>query len=150
RVDRFIKSGATKGMLPTADLLAAVGRRGIQRGLLVASQVARRIREKSPWWTRAELLGVLDDAAAARPLRDELLNESLRDRVSDVAIAAAVHLAFPVGSKLTVPLRQVQTAAARVLEVFRMVPKGAAAVCGIERYFRKLLQGPPPAMDWKR
>src|SRR5262249_39560009 len=52
-VDRFVKAGATKGMLPTADLLAAVGRRGMQRGLFVASQVARKIREKSPWWTRA-------------------------------------------------------------------------------------------------
>jgi hypothetical protein len=31
-----------------------------------------------------------------------------------------------------------------------MVPKGAGAVCGIERYFRKLLQAPPPEMDWKR
>jgi hypothetical protein len=48
RVDRFIKSGATRGMLPTADLLAAVGRRGIQRGLLTTSQVARKLREKSP------------------------------------------------------------------------------------------------------
>jgi hypothetical protein len=31
-----------------------------------------------------------------------------------------------------------------------MVPKGAGAVCGIERYFRRLMQGTPPAMDWKR
>jgi hypothetical protein len=31
-----------------------------------------------------------------------------------------------------------------------MVPKGAGAVCGVERYFRRLLQGTPPAMDWKR
>src|SRR5262249_9416695 len=59
QVDRFIKSGATRGMLPTADLLAAVGRRGMQRGLLTSPQVARKLREKSPWWTRAELLGVL-------------------------------------------------------------------------------------------
>jgi hypothetical protein len=149
-VDRFIKTGATNAMLPTADLLAAVGRWGMQRLLLTASQVARKIREKSPWWTRAELLGVLDRAAIARPLRDELLNECLRDPISDVAVAAAVRLAIPVGSKVSVPPRQVQTGAARVLEAFRMVPKGAGAVCGIERYFQKLLQGTPPAMDWKR
>jgi hypothetical protein len=31
-----------------------------------------------------------------------------------------------------------------------MVPKGAGAVCGIERSFRRLLQGTPPAMDWRR
>jgi hypothetical protein len=31
-----------------------------------------------------------------------------------------------------------------------MVPKGAGAVCGIERYFQKLIQGTKPAMDWKR
>jgi hypothetical protein len=149
-VDRFVKTGGTKGMLPTADLLAAVGRWGMQRGLLVTSQVTRKIREKSPWWTRAELLGVLDDAAVARPLRDELLNECLRDPVSDVAVSAAVRLAIPVGSKVTVPPRQVQTGAARVLEAFRMVPKGAGAVCGIERYFRKLFLATPPAMEWKR
>ena len=149
-VDRFINSGATRGMLQTADLLAAVGRRGMQRGLLTSSQVARKIREKSPWWTRAELLGVLDDTAVARPLRDVLLNECLQDPVSDVAVAAAVRLAVPLGSKVTVPHRLVQTGAARVLEAFRMVPKGAGAVCGIERYFRKLLPGKLPAMDWKR
>jgi len=149
-VDRFVKAGATKGMLPTADLLAAVGRWGMQRGLFVASQVVRKIREKSPWWTRAELLGVLDNAAMARPQRDELMNECLSDPVSDVAVAAAVLLAVPFGSKMTVPPRQVQTGAARVLEAFRMVPKGAGAVCGIDRYFRRLLQGTPPAMDWKR
>src|SRR5205807_1477852 len=103
QVDQFIKAGATRGMLPTADLLAAVGRRGMQRGLLTSSQVARKLREKSPWWTRAELVGVLDDAAVARPLRDLLLNERLQDPVSDVAIAAAVHLAVPFGSRVTVP-----------------------------------------------
>ena len=150
QIDLFVKSCATQEMLPTADLLAAVGRRGMQRALLTSSQVAKRLRENSPWWTRAELLSVLDDAAVARPLRDILLNERLQDATSDVAIAAAVCLAVPVGSKLTVPHKQLQTGAARVLESFRMVPKGAGTVCGIERYFRKLLQGNPPAMDWKR
>jgi hypothetical protein len=122
----------------------------MQRGLLTSSQVARKLRERSPWWTRAELLGVLDDAAVARPLRDVLLNERLQDPVSDVAIAAAVHLAMPVASKVAVPHRLVQTGAARVLEAFRLVPKGAGAVCGIERYFRKLMQGSLPTMDWTR
>jgi hypothetical protein len=150
QVDQFIKSGATRGMLQTADLLAAVGRRGMQQGLLTTTQVARKLRERSPWWTRAELLGVLDDAAVARPLRAALLNERLQDPVSDVAIAAAVLLAVPVGNKVTVPHKLVQTGAAPVLEAFRMVPKGAGTVCGIERYFRKLLEGMPPAMDWKR
>jgi hypothetical protein len=149
-VDRFIKSGMTHGMLQTADLLAAIGRWGMHRGLLISSQVARKLREKSPWWTRAELLGVLDDAAVARPLRDELLNDCLKDPVSDVAIAAAVHLAVPFGSKISTPYKLVQTGAARVLGAFRMAPKGAGAVCGIERYFKKLVPGSLPEMDWKR
>ena len=134
QVDRFIESGETKSMLPTADLLAAVGRRSMQRSLLNSSQVERMIREKSPWWTRAELLGVLDHAVIPRVLRDMLLNECLQDSVSDVAIAAAVSLAVPIGSKVTAPHKLVQTGAARVLRAFRMVPKGAGAVCGIERY----------------
>lgn len=149
-IDRFIKSGATVGILPTADLLASVGRRAMRRGLMTSPQVKRKIHEKSPWWTRAELLGVLDDSKVARPLRDVLLNECLQDPVSDVAIAAAVHLAVPIGSRVTVPHSLVQTGAARVLEAFRMVPKGAGTVCGIERYFRKLLADSLPAMDWKR
>ena len=48
------------------------------------------------------------------------------------------------------PHRLVQTGAARVLEAFRMVPKGAGAVCGIERYFRKLLGSQQPTMNWRR
>ncbi len=149
-VDTFIKSGATDGMLPTAELLAAVGRRAMQRGLLNSTQVTRKIRENSPWWTRAELLGVLHDAAVERPVRNLLLNECLQDPVSDVAIAAAVTLAVPFGSRVTVPHKRIQTGAARVLEAFRMVPKGAGTVCGIERYFRKLWANAPPAIDWKR
>jgi hypothetical protein len=31
-----------------------------------------------------------------------------------------------------------------------MVPKGAGAVCGIERYFRKLLGASSHSIDWKR
>lgn len=136
-------------MLQTADLLAAIGRRRMQRGLLTPLQVEQKLREPSPWWTRAELLSVLNDTVVPRPLRDELLNELIKEPVSDVAIAAAVRLAI-LGSKVTAPHKMVQTSAARVLEAFRLVPKGAGAVCGIERYFRKLLQENPPAIDWKR
>jgi hypothetical protein len=95
-------------------------------------------------------LGVLDEAAVGQPLRDQLLNECIQHSVSDVAVAAAFRLAMPIGSKVTVPHRPVQTGAARVLEAFRLVPEGAGAVCGIERYFRKLLGGTLPAMNWKK
>src|SRR5205814_1517148 len=104
--------------------------------LLAPSQIVARIRDKSPWWTKAELVAALDETIAGQPWRDRLLNECLQDSVSDVAVAAAVRLATPLGSKLTVSHRLLQTGAACVLSAFRMVPKGAGAVCGIERYFR--------------
>jgi hypothetical protein len=148
-VDRFVKGSPVPSGVPSADLMAAVGRWGIQRKLLPTRQIERMVRGPAPWWTKAELLAVLDHCVLGKTTRDQLLNEKLRETVSDVAIAAAVHVAHPGGVRVRAPYSTVQIAAARILEAFGVLPEGTGRVCGIERYFKRLLSKQPPPIDWK-
>ena len=76
----------------------------------------------------------------------EVLAEKLDDTVSDVAIAAAVHLAKH-GEAIVVP-KSMHAAAGPVLEEFDLIPSGKSRVCGIARSFERLLGKRLPAMDW--
>lgn len=146
-VDRHVKANWKPRILPSADLLAALGRWGMARGLLLYSQVEYAVCHLREWWARADLVAVLDDRIIGEPSFKALLFQKLRDPVSDVAIAAAVHLAQR-GVAVTVPNAAIQQAAAHVLEAFGLLPGGAPKVCGIRTNFDRLLGGKGPAIDW--
>jgi len=76
----------------------------------------------------------------------ELLVEKLSDPVSDVAIAAAVHLATS-GDPFAAP-EPMHAAAGPVLEEFGLLQTGKGRVCGIARSFERLPGKKTPAMDW--
>jgi hypothetical protein len=146
--DRYVKGRQRPRVLPSADLIAALTCWGMGHGLLTAGQIEAKVRKTGPWWARAEIVSALDQAVLGATIREGLLNARLKDKVSDVAIAAAVQIALGA-YRITVPPASMQTTALRVLEAFGLVPTGTPGVCGIERSFRKLLGSKAPVVNWR-
>jgi hypothetical protein len=146
-VDTYVKRNWKPSKLRSADLLAALGRWGIKRGVLARTQVEHAIRRLPEWWARSELVAALDIKTVDPGRVDGLLVEKLKDGVSDVAIAAAVHLSSLVTT--ITPPKSMHAAAGPVLEQLKLIPSGAAEVCGIKRSFDRLLRREVAQPDWK-
>src|SRR5205823_2050056 len=100
------------------------------------------------WWARAELVAALEDQFIGKPSLEALVNAKLEDKVSDVAVAAAV-LVSERAIAVTAPRAAIHPLAARVLEALGVVPNAAAAVCGVEVSMSRLLGRTLPRIDWK-
>jgi hypothetical protein len=146
-LDVCVKKGWRPQLVRAADLLAALGKWGIKRGVLDSGRILRAVRKLPEWWTRAELVAALDSRFLPQPHLNELLLEKLSDDVSDVAIAAAVHLGLQ-GTKVPdgTPM---QSAAAQVLAEFGLTDAGVARVCAVQRSFERLLGPTLPKVDWR-
>jgi hypothetical protein len=146
-LDGCVKKGWRPRLVRAADLLAALGTWGIRRGVIDSGQIVRAVRQLPEWWTRAELVAALDSRFLPQPHLNELLFEKLADDVSDVAIAAAVHLGLQGTS---VPDETpMQPAAAQVLAEFGLTDAGVARVCAVQRSFERLLGHTLPKVDWR-
>ncbi len=145
-LDDYVQRHWTPKELRSADHLAALGRWGIRRELFTTAQIEWAIRHLPEWWARSVMVAELHQRSIGHRKLTELLVEKLADPVSDVAIAAAVHLATS-GEPVAAP-ELMHAAAGPVLEEFGLIPSGKGRVCGITRSFERLLGKKTPAMDW--
>jgi hypothetical protein len=145
-IDGYVKTHWNPKKHRAADLIAALGRWGIRRCVLGSGQVRWAIRQLPEWWVRSELVATIDTPNEGQVKVSELLTDKLSDPVSDVAVAAAVHLVRR-GDPIALPAR-VHSAAGAVLEEFGLIPPGAGRVCGITRSFERLVGKKLPAMEW--
>lgn len=145
-VDAYVKAHWSPAKHRSADLIAALGRWGIRRGVLTRGQVERAIRRLPEWWARSELVAASDGRAGDADHVVELLTPRLADEVSDVAIAAAVQLST-LGAAIRPPAGM-HPAAAPILEAFGVIPSGSVRLCGIRRSFDRLLGREVPQPDW--
>ena len=145
-LDGYVQKHWTPKELRSADHLAALGRWGIRRELFTTAQTEWAIRHLPEWWARSVMVAELHQRSIGQRKLAELLVEKLADPVSDVAIAAAVHLATS-GEPVAAP-EPMHAAAGPVLEEFGLIQSGKGRVCGIARSFERLLGKKTPAMDW--
>lgn len=145
-LDGYVQNHWKPKELRSADHLAALGRWGIRRELFTTAQTEWAIRHLPEWWARSVMVAELHPRSIGQRKLGELLHEKLADPVSDVAIAAAVHLAMH--GELVAAAEPMHAAAGPVLEEFGMIPSGKGRVCGITRSFERLLGKQTPAMDW--
>jgi hypothetical protein len=146
-VSAFVKVKWRMSTFP-ADLIAALGRWALRWNLLEYHRVNDAVRNVKEWWGRAELVAALQDDYIGRPSFEALLNAKLADKVSDVAVAAAVHVATS-SATVTVPPVAVHPLAARVLEVFGLVPSLPNRVCGVAVSMNRLVGRALSNIDWQ-
>ena len=148
-VDVFVSECLADGALQGADYLAATMKWGIRRDLVGRRLIPGRVRKLPAWWAQGEVIAAIDKDCLSDQAKTSLLNEYLQAEVSDVAIAAAVHI---VNEKVpvTAKAREMQRSAACVLESFGLIRRGAVRVCGVRRFFESLLGGESHEIDWKK
>ncbi len=145
-IDAIVKKHWRHRKKVSADLAASLGRWSVQRQLLTSDQVARAATDLPEWYARAEMVTALNSHTLPQPRLNELLFNRLNDPVSDVAIAAAVHLGLQ-GTVVdgTTPMH---VTAGPVLSAFGVLSGDAKRACGISHAFERLLGVKPPAVDW--
>lgn len=145
-LDDYVATHWNPKKLRSADLLAALGRWGVRRDLFTPGQTEWAVRHLPEWWARSVMVAELRPQTLGARSLGPLLADKLADPVSDVAVAAAVHLAT-LGEPVMLP-EGAHAAAGPVLEEFGLIPTGRGRVCGIARSFERLLGKKSPAMDW--
>jgi hypothetical protein len=148
-VDEFVDACLADGALQGADYLAATMKWGIRRDLLTRRAIPAVLRKLPAWWAQGEIIAAIHKDCLSDQAKSSLLNEYLKAKVSDVAIAAAIHIVnekVPVTAKAT----EMQRSAACVLESFGVIRRGAVRVCGVRRFFNALLGGQSHEIDWKK
>ncbi len=148
-VDKFVLECLADSALQGADYLAATMKWGIRRDLVARRLIPARISNLSAWWAQGEVIAAIDQDCLSDEAKTELLNEHLQAEVSDVAIAAAVHI-VQEKVRVTAKAREMQRSAACVLESFGLIRRGAVRVCGVRRFFESLLEGESHEIDWKK
>jgi Reverse transcriptase (RNA-dependent DNA polymerase) len=148
-VDEYVRTHWYPKKLRAADQIAALGRWGVRRKVLTANQIEWAVRHLPEWWAQSELVAALDLQSMRQSGVAQLVTERLSDSVSDVAIAAAVHLVQMSmhGIRPSIP-SDLQSVAGPVLEEFGLIPSGAGRVCGVARSFERLVGKKLPRMDW--
>jgi hypothetical protein len=147
-IDAIVQKRWRQRMQISADLTAALARWGIKRGLFTPEQIDAAASDLQEWYARAELVVALDSRAIPQPGLNATLFGRLNDPVSDVAIAAAVHLGLQETSvDAQLPMH---SAAGPVLSAFGSLEGEVKRACGITHAFERLLGVKPPPVDWKR
>lgn len=148
RIDAVVKKHWCQRSKLSADLAAGLGRWSMKRGLLTAVQAKKAVSELPQWYARAELVTVLDSRVIPQPALNRVLFAHLNDPVSDVAVAAAVHLGLQ--ATLVEATTPMHVAAGPVLLAFGVLKGTMRRACGIARAFERLLGKKPPKVDWRR
>lgn len=148
RLDRVAKRlWQPRSLAP--DLLVAVGRTAIRRGLLTFAQTRYAVARVTDWWARAQLVGVLTDAFIGSPSLEALLNEVVRnDGEDDVCMMAAVAMNAK-GVSVRPPAREIRRRAALILREYGHLRRLTGTVCGVEHMIRHLLGGMVTGINWK-
>lgn len=132
----------------SADLTAGVGKRLIRAGMLTLPQTRRAVQASKDWWTRAELISALSARLYGTIALEALVNTGLRDKNSDVSLAAAWQAAvLPVSVTGTlVNINRSGGKALRQLGVLKRVP---GRNCGVAWSMEKIT-GRAFSINWKR
>jgi hypothetical protein len=129
------------------DLRVATGRLLFRDGLVVGHRIRYALRTTRDWWVRSELYDVLSSSAHTTVFLENILNEGIRDPISDVALSAAARVA-QIGINVKRPLKGLNRSAAQVLRQLRLISKLPGGVDGIERSFSRLT-GRPTEVNWR-
>jgi hypothetical protein len=147
RLGTLIKQEIWRQRDLSADLFASAGRFLIEAGRLTPAQTEYAFRSDRPWWGRSQLVLALSPMNASGAMLETILNDSLRDRNSDVAISAAYTIAKS-GVAIASPRRKLNPNAAEVLHEFGLIRRTPPPPCGIEASFRRMV-GNTPHINWK-
>ena len=130
------------------DMLVYTGLYLIRTGHLSASQVVYVCNSAHSWWARAKLIDNMSLKYVGTATRDGILEQSIRDDVSDVALSASWS-AFVEGVTLQSQKRQWNRAGAIFLQEVGMIQRNVSGYCGITKSFQTL-NPKVPVLRWKR
>lgn len=143
----LVKSTIWKPRDMPADLFAAAGRMLLTGGRLTLAQLRYACQREKPWWGRAQIVLALNPTNVTHEALAGILNDALRDKYSDVALAAAFGAAMN-GVALKSPRKTIEPTAAEVLKELGVIARTPPPPCGIDSSLRRML-GTVPAIKWK-
>jgi hypothetical protein len=147
RIDEYVRTN-WKPTRVRADLLAAMGKWALPRGILSFGRVERALDDAGEWWARTQLVKNLDDRVIGKASLAGLLNDRLRDPSPDVAMVAAsrvVQYAVPITGKRSTLNPRAQF----VLREFGVLSRGPGRRCGIEQSMSRLLGASVRGINWR-
>lgn len=148
KVDQIVEKYWMQHPKLPPDLTAVLGRWKMKRDLMSQREAKRIVSDDSDWYARAELVNALDSRTIPQPDLNSVLLSRINDSVSDVAIAAAIHLGL---QETTVNAETpMQSSASPVLSAFGMLDGKYRKACGIKYAFERLLNQKPPGVNWKK
>ena len=149
RLDRLVK-GMWKPARLSPDLLVALGRIGLGRGLLTFAQIRYAIRKTKDWWARSQLLVSLNADFMGAPSLEALLNEVVRDdEEDDVCMMGAVAIAERL-VHVRSPVREIRRRAALILREYGFIRRAPRRTCGIDHTMTQMLGKVVGGINWQR
>ena len=136
-----------KPKIQQADFSAALGQWLVRDGIFTDSQIRYATTHPKSWWLRAQLFLAFHEGFPASHLRTVLINQGLRDKDHDVALAAA-WLAGRYGIKPNPPISSLHPTAKLVLRQFGLVRRANANICGIHISMARMV-GTVSPVRWK-
>jgi len=130
-----------------SDLLVASSKYLIRTGHLTSNQILSLTRNPS-WWGRATLVDYLNTESVGSSARNKILDERVKDDVSDVAISAAFK-SFDEYRKPESPQDCWNNSGSLFLKEVGLIQRNTANICGISRSFKKINPRISSA-KWKR
>jgi hypothetical protein len=131
-----------------SDLLARSGLFLLRTGYLSARQVVYVCNSSRSWWARATLIDNVALNYVDSSTRDNILDQRIQDKASDVALAAG-WTAFVDGVTLSSQRRLWNRSGAIFLREVGMIQRNTASYCGITKSFHNL-DPKIPFIKWKR
>lgn len=143
----LIKRAIWKPKEMPADLFAVAGRMLLAGGRFTVAQLRYACKRARPWWGRSQLVLALDPAHIAGTTLAGLLNEALRDKHGEVALAGAFGVAMN-GITLAPPRNTIEPLAAEILKELGVIARTPPPPCGVETSLRRQIGG-TPRIDWR-
>lgn len=132
----------------SADLAANAGKRLLGAGMLPLPQTRRVLTAHKDWWVRAELISALSSQQFGTIALEALVNSGLRDKNSDVSLAAARQAAvLPVSVIGT--LVNINRSGGKALRQLGVLRRVQGRNCGIAWSMEKIT-GRAFSINWKR
>lgn len=131
----------------SAELKGVVGEYLIKVGGLTPQQVKYAADKNRSWWVRLHLTSAINCKAIGRAAVETIVNERLRDKNDDVALAAAEKI-FLDSLAVQKPYKDINPRAGKVLRSLGIINR-QSNICGIEKSFERLL-GKHKNPNWRR
>jgi len=150
RQARSVDIVAEKLWKPTTlqgDLLTSIARWRMSRGKLTYSQMKYAIRRAGSWWARAQVALFLSEEVIGRPSFETLLNHALRDKSSDVAMAAAFVMG-QTGASVSSPRRDIHPSANPILKELGLIKRARSRPCGVHTSLERIA-GTIATVNWR-